>query len=120
VLVVFYPWSFTQVCTGEMSALRDQLADFQNPDVALLAISCDAPATQRVFAEKEGLTFPVLSDFWPHGEVARRYGVFDETLGAAMRGTFIVDGAGILRWSVVHGLRDARDLDDYRAALAEL
>ena len=77
VLLMFYPFSFTGTCTGELCALRDDLSSFQNDDLQLLAISCDSPFTQRVFAEQEKYEFPVLSDFWPHGAVASAYGVFE-------------------------------------------
>ena len=79
VLLMFYPFSFTGTCTGELCALRDDLSSFQNDDLQLLAISCDSPFTQRVFAEQENYQFPVLSDFWPHGAVATAYGVFEES-----------------------------------------
>jgi peroxiredoxin len=120
VLLVFYPWSFSRTCTGELCVLRDDLASFQNDDAQLLAISIDSKYVQRQFAEREGFDFPLLADFWPHGEVARRYGVFDEVKGAAVRGTFVIDRSGIVRWSVVRGIPDARDADEYRQVLAEL
>jgi len=120
VLLVFYPWSFSRTCTGELCVLRDDLASFQNDDAQLLAISIDSKHVQRQFAEYEGFEFPLLADFWPHGEVARRYGVFDEVKGAALRGTFVIDRLGIVRWSVVHGIPDARDAHEYRRVLAEL
>jgi mycoredoxin-dependent peroxiredoxin len=120
VLVVFFPWAFSSVCTGELCVLRDDLVAFQNDRAQLLAISVDAKYTQRAFAEREGFDFPLLADFWPHGEVARRYGVFDDIAGAALRGTFVVDRSGTLRWSVVHGIPDARDAGEYRRVLAAL
>lgn len=120
VLVVFFPWAFSGVCTGELCALRDDLASFHNDAAQLLAVSVDSKFAQRVFSDREGFEFPVLADFWPHGEVARRYGVFDEAAGAALRGTFIVDRAGMLRWSVVNGIPDAREPGEYRRVLAEL
>ena len=120
VVLVFYPFAFTGVCTGEMCAIRDDVASLQNEDTQVFAISCDTVASLRVFAEKEGLTYPLLSDFWPHGEVAKAYGVFNEALGAADRGTFIIDKAGIVRWTVRNEIKDARDLADYQKALAEL
>ena len=120
VLVVFYPWAFSNVCTGELCVLRDDLAAFQNDQAQLLAISVDAKYTQRAFAEREGFDFPLLADFWPHGAVARQYGVFDDVAGAALRGTFVVDRSGTLRWSVLHGIPDARDAGEYRRVLAAL
>jgi len=120
VLLVFYPWSFSRTCTGELCVLRDDLASFQNDDAQLLAISIDSKHVQRQFAEHEGFEFPLLADFWPHGEVARRYGVFDELKGVAVRGTFVIDRDGIVRWSVVRGIPDARDPQEYRRVLAQL
>lgn len=120
VVLLFYPFSFTGVCTGELCALRDELPTFVNDDVQLLAVSCDSMFTQKVFAEKEGLEYPVLSDFWPHGDVAKAYGVFNEEKGCAVRGTFVIDKQGVVRWTVVNGLPDARDLNDYVKALGAL
>jgi peroxiredoxin len=120
VVLLFYPFSFTGTCTGELCAMRDDLSPFQNEDVELLAISCDSMFTQRVFAEREGYKFPVLADFWPHGAVAKSYGIFEETRGCSLRGTFIIDKEGVVRWQVVNGLGDARILDDYKVAIASL
>ncbi|WNZ11858.1 peroxiredoxin [Streptomyces sp. 11x1] len=120
VVVLFYPFAFTGVCTGELCELRDNLPKFVNDDVQLLAVSNDSIHTLRVFAEQESLEYPLLSDFWPHGEVSRAYGVFDADKGCAVRGTFIVDKEGLVRWSVVNALPDARDLNEYLAALDTL
>ena len=120
VVILFYPFAFSGICTGELCSLRDDLGSFQNDDVQLLAISCDPMYAQKAFAEKEGYNFPVLADFWPHGAAAKAYGVFNEERGCATRGTFIIDKAGVLRWQVVTGLGDARNLVDYKAALAAL
>ena len=120
VVVVFYPYSFTGTCTGELCALRDDLSSFQNENAELLAVSVDSVFVQKVFATQESYNFPVLSDFWPHGAVAQAYGIFDEATGTAQRGTFIIDKAGILRWRVVNGMGDARNTADYKDALAAL
>ena len=120
VVVVFYPYSFTGTCTGELCALRDDLSSFQNENAELLAVSVDSMFTQKVFAAQENYNFPVLSDFWPHGSVAQAYGIFNEATGSAIRGTFIIDKAGILRWQVINGMGDARNTADYKGALAAL
>ncbi|MFE7117651.1 peroxiredoxin [Streptomyces sp. NPDC057654] len=120
VVLLFYPFAFTGVCTGELCALRDELPKFVNDDVQLLAVSNDSPFSLRVFAEQEGLEYPLLSDFWPHGEASRAYGVFDEDKGCAVRGTFIIDKEGVVRWTIVNGLPDARDLNEYAKALEAL
>jgi peroxiredoxin len=117
VVIVFYPFAFSGVCTGELSAIRDRLGDFDNDDVTTLAISVDHMFSLRAYAERDRLTFDLLSDYWPHGAVARSYGVLNEEVGCADRGTFIVDRGGTLRWQVRHGIPDARDLADYESAL---
>ncbi|MEI6404937.1 MAG: peroxiredoxin [Actinomycetes bacterium] len=120
VVLVFYPMAFTGICTGELCEIRDNRDHFVSDDVQVLGISCDTSATLKVFAEQENLNFPLLSDFWPHGEVSQKYGAFFESHGFSLRGTFIIDKAGILQWSVVNGPGDARDSQEYKAALAAL
>ena len=120
VLVVFYPFAFSGICTGELSAVRDDLASFQNDDVQVLAISVDHPFALKAWSEAQGYEFPLLSDFWPHGEVAKAYGVFDADRGMSVRGTFLVDQAGIVRFAEVNGPGEARDQDAWKKALAAL
>ena len=120
VVLVFYPYAFTRVCTSEMCAIRDELPAFQSDQVQVLAISTDTVFALRVFAEQLGLEFPLLSDFWPHGAVARSYGVFDELRGCVVRGTFIVGRDGALRWSVVNAIPDARNQAEYLKVLGAL
>ena len=120
VVLLFYPFAFTGVCTGELCALQTELPSFQNDEVQLLAVSCDSAPTLRVFSDQVKFDFPLLSDFWPHGEVARAYGVFAEDKGCALRGTFVIDKQGVVRWTVINGLPDARDLQEYAKALEVL
>ena len=120
VVLVFYPMAFTGICTGELCEIRDRGNDFVSDDVQIIGISCDTNASLKVFAEQEGFDYPLLSDFWPHGEVAKLYGSWFEPRGFSTRGTFIIDKAGILKWSVVNGPGDARNTDDYKKALAAL
>lgn len=120
VVVVFFPFAFGGICTDELCRIGDSIEDFQNDDVQVLAITCDAAPSNAAWAEAQGYTFPVLSDFWPHGEVSRQYGSFDETIGCAKHGSFVIDREGVVRWSVVNGVPDARDLDEYRTVLAEV
>ncbi|MEO3751042.1 peroxiredoxin [Streptomyces sp. B6B3] len=120
VMLVFFPFAFTGVCTGELCALRDRLPAFVNDQVQLLAVSNDPPSALRVFSDQEGFGYPLLSDFWPHGTVSRAYGVFDDEKGCALRGTFVIDQEGVVRWTVVNALPDARDVNDYVTALAAL
>jgi len=87
VVLVFYPFTFTGVCQGELCSLRDDLSEYENANAQVLAISCDTRHAQKLWAEQQGFTFPLLSDFWPHGAVARAYDVFNEQLGCANRAT---------------------------------
>lgn len=91
VVLVFFPFAFTGVCQGELCQLRDDLSLFEATSAQVLAISCDSSFVQRRWATEQHITFPLLSDFWPHGEVSRRYGVLDETLGCPNRTTFVID-----------------------------
>ncbi len=120
VVVVFYPFAFSGICTGEMCTLRDNPGEFATANARVLAVSVDSKYALRAYAEAEGLDFDLLADFWPHGETARRYGVFDDELGMAGRGTFVIDAAGILRDAFSTPRGQPRSLDRYRQALAEL
>ena len=120
VVLVCYPSAITRVCTSELCAIRDSIADFDSDDVRTLAVSVDNSPALAQFAEQQGYTFPLLADFWPHGEVARSYGVLDEASGLALRGTFIVDKQGKVAYKVVNAIPDARDPDEYRKVLASL
>ena len=118
VALVFYPFTFTGVCEGELCALRDDFSQFENADVQVLAVSCDSRHAQRVWAEQKGYQFPVLSDFWPHGEVAKAYGVFNDALGCANRATFVIDKDGKVVDTFSSGdLGTPREQSSYKAAL---
>jgi mycoredoxin-dependent peroxiredoxin len=118
VLVVFYPFAFSGLCTGELCAVRDDLSSFQNDQVQVLAVSVDHPFALKAWAEAQGYGFPLLSDFWPHGETAKAYGVFHEKAGMAVRGTFLVDTDGVVRFAEVNGPGEPRDQDAWKKALA--
>ena len=102
VLLVFYPLAFTSTCTGELCTVRDDLAVYQNDQVQVLAISVDSTYSHKIFAEREGYEFPLLSDFWPHGEVAQAYGVFNDERGMDKRSAFVVDAQGVIRYAKVY------------------
>ncbi|MFR9804434.1 peroxiredoxin [Pseudonocardia sp. RS010] len=120
VLVVFYPFAFSGICTGELCTVRDDLSSFQNDDVQILAVSTDPTFSLKAWATAENYTFPLLSDFWPHGEVAKAYGVFNEGAGMAVRGTFLVDTDGVVRFAEVNQPGEARDQEGWKKALAAL
>ena len=120
VVLLFYPATFTGVCQGELQAVQDDLATFQNDDVQVVAVSVDSPFANKVWAEQQGFTFPILSDFWPHGAVAQAYGVFNDVVGRACRGTFVIDKQGLVRWKIVNAIPDARDHSEYAKVLGSL
>lgn len=113
VALFFYPYAFSGVCTGELSQIRDRLAEFLTFDTEVLALSCDPTYAIRAFADQDGLNFPLLSDFWPHGEVARMYDVFDDERGCARRSSYILDRDGVVRWSVHSAMPHGRDLEEH-------
>ena len=121
VALVFYPFTFTGVCEGELCALRDDFSEFENAGVQVLAVSCDSRHAQRVWAEQKGYQFPVLSDFWPHGEVAKAYGVFNDALGCANRATFVIDTSGkVVDTFASPDLGTAREPASYKEALGKI
>jgi peroxiredoxin len=120
VVLVFYPLAFSGVCSGELCALRDDFPEVTRDDVELLTVSVDSTFVLRTWADRDNFDFSLLSDFWPHGDVAKLYGVFDEDRGVATRGTFIIDKAGVLRWKVVNPIPQARDIAEYKKELADL
>ena len=120
VALVFFPLAFSSTCTTELCELRDNITLFADSNVELLGISVDSKATLRAFAEAEGYDFPLLADFWPHGAIAKEYGVFLPEKGFANRASFLIDTRGIIRASFITAPGEARSLNAYRAALEEL
>jgi peroxiredoxin len=120
VALVFFPLAFSGICSDELCELRDNLALFADNTVELIGISVDSRHTLRAWGEQEGYGFTLLADFWPHGAVAKEYGVFLEDKGFANRATFLIDPDGIIRASFITAPGEARSLEAYRAAVAEL
>lgn len=115
VLLLFYPLDFSPVCTEEMCGLRDGLREYERLGITVLAISVDSIFCHKAFAEKLGISFPLLSDF--NKEVCRAYGAFHEELlglrGVAKRAAFVIDTAGRVRYQWVSD--DPRNLPDFEA-----
>ena len=120
VLLVFYPFAFSGTCQGELCQLRDELATYEDENVQVLGVSVDTPFSLKAWANQEGYQFPLLSDFWPHGAVAQSYGVFNDTVGMALRGTFLIDVDGVVRFAEVNAPGEARDQDGWKKAVASL
>lgn len=120
VLLVFFPFAFTAVCSEELSVLRERSSEIVDAGAHLVGVSCDPMFTLRAFADQQALTYPLLSDFWPHGEVSQSFGVFDERRGCPRRSTFAIDGEGVVRWCVHSDRGTARDEAEYLRVLAGL
>ncbi|KQS08145.1 peroxiredoxin [Curtobacterium sp. MCLR17_007] len=120
VALVFFPLAFSSTCTTELCDLRDNITMFQDNRIELIGISVDSKATLRSFADQNGYDFELLADFWPHGAVAKEYGVFLEHKGFANRATFVIDVQGRIRASIISEPGVARDVTEYRAALDRL
>ncbi len=116
-VLVFYPFAFTRICTAELGEIRDHHGEFLQARARVLAASTDTMFTLRAFAEEQKLGFDLLSDHWPHGAIAASYGVFDAQLGCAMRGTFVLDADGSVVWSVLNRIGEARQLAVVLASL---
>jgi peroxiredoxin len=86
----------------------------------VLAISTDPVFSLKAFREKEGFEFSLLSDFWPHGEVAKAYGVFNDKAGMALRGTFLIDADGKIAFAEVNQPGDAREQSGWKDAVGQL
>lgn len=101
VLLVFHPFAFTDLCTEEALDLQENLDSFRNANTEIVFVSCDSSAARQAWKRELGAEYTFASDFWSHGETARRYGVFNEANGAPVRGTFLIDREGTVIWSLV-------------------
>ena len=121
VALVFYPFTFTGICEGELCRLRDDIALYDQAGVQVLAVSCGSKNSQKVWRDQQGYTFPLLSDFWPHGAAAQAYGVFNEAVGCANRATFLIGKDGVVVDAfATDSLGTAREAERYAEALAKL
>jgi peroxiredoxin len=120
VVLVFFPFAFSGVCSGELAALRDHYAEFERLEAEVLTVSCDPMYANRVFADRDGFPFYVLSDFWPHGEVSRAYGTFNDSIGAPNRNSYVIDREGVVRWTTSSPLNQPRNYNEYVKALSVL
>ena len=120
VLLVFFPFAFSGICTGEFGAVSDSVDTFQNDQVQILGISTDTKPALKTWAAYQGYRFPLLSDFWPHGGVARQYGVFFDQVGTALRGTFLIGVDGIVSFAEANQPGQPRDQEAWKRAIAAL
>lgn len=117
-VIVFIPFAFTRTCEGELCQIRDEYSLFNDADARVVAITCNTLHANKVWSDQQGFQFDILSDFWPHGAVSRRYETFNEGFGYAERTTYFLDNDGtITEVTRSENLGEARDFDDYRTAL---
>lgn len=100
-ILAFYPADWSPICTDQMSLYQAVMPEFARYRAALLGLSVDGKWCHRAFADSRGIQYPLLSDFEPKGDVARRYGVYDTAGGVAERALFVLDSAGAVAWSYV-------------------
>jgi len=105
VVVAFHPLAFTPVCATQMTNYQSELPAFDAADTVVLGVSVDAQPAKSAWAKELGaLDFDLLSDFHPHGEVARKYGVFREGDGISERAIFVVDKVGRIAWAKTYAI----------------
>jgi len=120
-LIVFIPFPFTGHCDNEGCAIRDGLGGLESVGAKVVVITDHAVPVNARWAADNGFEFPVLSDFWPHGDVTRAYGAFNETFGAANRVTYVVDAGGVVRDVIAtESLSIPREYERYDRALAAI
>jgi peroxiredoxin len=119
-VIVFIPFAFTRTCEGELCQIRDEYETFADAGARVVAITCNTFHANKVWADQRGFQFDILSDWWPHGSVARKYDTFNEGLGYAERTTYFLDADGSITDIVrSENLGEGRDFDAYRKALTE-
>ncbi|HJQ90998.1 MAG TPA: redoxin domain-containing protein [Acidimicrobiia bacterium] len=120
-MIVFMPYPHTRTCESEACEIRNNWAAFQGIDANVVMITTHAGATNRDWAEDNDYPFPILSDYWPHGDVSRAYDTFDETFGYAKRTTYILDSDGVIRDVIASDvLGEARPFASYLPALESI
>lgn len=116
VLLVFYPLDFSPGCSRQLDLYQQEIDEFERRGVQLLGISVDSIYSHGAWAAVRGISFPLLADFQPRGEVARRYGVFRQQDGFSDRALFLIDAEGRIAWSHVspqlHHIPDIYELFD--------
>ena len=99
VILAFYPADWSPVCGDQMALYQEILPEFSRFGATLLGISVDGIWCHLAFARDRKLHFPLLSDFEPKGEVSRRYGAYQPSIGESARALFVLDAQEIIRWS---------------------
>ncbi len=119
-VLAFYPADWSAVCGDQMALYNEVLPEFNDLGADLLGISVDGIWCHAAFAKARNLKFPLLADFEPKGEVARRYGVYRAADGTTERALFVVDPAGVIRWSYLSPVEVNPGADGILSALEKL
>ena len=121
VVVAFHPLAFTPVCATQMTGYEADLRRLHERDATVVGISTDAQPSKTAWAKTLApISFDLLSDFYPHGEVARKYGVFREKDGISERAVFVVDKQGKVAWAKTYDIPEQPNNEDYMEALTSL
>src|SRR6188508_3094085 len=121
VVLAFHPLAFTPVCANQMRGYESDLDQFERAGAAVLGISIDAQPAKAAWAKTlDSISYDLLSDFHPHGEVAQKYGVFRQKEGFSERAIFIVDKAGKVAWARKYEIPEHPDNNDLLEALSNL
>ena len=120
VVLAFYPADWSPVCGDQMALYNELLSEFQNLGAQLLGISVDGEWCHAAFSQNRKLHFPLLADFEPKGAVARLYGVYRESDGTSERALFVIDAAGVIRWSYVSPIEVNPGAEGILSALEDL
>lgn len=121
IVLAFHPLAFTPVCANQMRAYESDLAQFEKAGAAVFGISIDAQPAKAAWAKTlDSISYDLLSDFHPHGDVAKKYGVFREKEGFSERAIFVIDKAGRIAWSKVYAIPELPRNDEVLAALQSL
>lgn len=120
VILAFYPADWSPVCGDQMALYNEVRPEFERFNAALLGLSVDGVWCHRAYREHRNLHFPLLSDFEPKGEVARKYGVYRDGEGVTERALFVIDGEGRIAWSYVSPIEVNPGADGILNALESL
>src|SRR3954463_15832001 len=101
VILAFYPADWSPVCGDELALFNELLPEFGKHNAQLMGISVDGAWGHAAYARDRHLHFPLLADFEPKGAVSSKFGVYNRREGLSDRALFVIDGAGIIRWSYV-------------------
>jgi peroxiredoxin len=109
VVLAFYPLDFSPVCSTEHACFVEDFSELEKTGAQVLGISVDSVWTHMAFAKHLKLSYPLLADFMPRGDVAAKYGLFLADKGITGRATVIVDKAGKVAWVKEQEIPQARD-----------